>query len=143
MPKILDKLDLKNCLGQACGQVDSLVRIFRAQAIREGLTESEADSFLSLLACSKAKLPKIDPSGSSLKMLKICSPFIKDSILRPFSIRWPHSAIVSSTDFSIQSYSVYLNTENGCILSLIDILEPEVDEKYFLSPQAVAKLLSN
>ena len=143
MPKIFEPSDLKNCLGPACGQVDSLVKIFRAQASKEGLTESEADYFLKSLACSKAKLPKIDPSGLCLKMLKICSPLIRDSILRPFSIRWPHSAIVSSTDFSIQSYSAYLNIGSGSTLSLIDILEPEVDEKYFLSRQAVEKLLSN
>lgn len=29
------------------------------------------------------------------------------------------------------------------MLSLDDILEPDADPKYFLSPQAVAKLLSN
>jgi len=63
--------------------------------------------------------------------------------LRPFSIRWPHSAIMSSTDFSIQSISAPLKIVSECSLSLADILEPDADPKYFLSPQAVAKLLSN
>ena len=63
--------------------------------------------------------------------------------MRPFSIRWPHSAIVSNTDFSIQSISAPLKIESECSLSLADILEPDADPKYFLSPQAVAKLLSN
>lgn len=68
---------------------------------------------------------------------------MEDGTLRPFSIRWPHSAIMSSTDFSIQSISAPLKIVSECSLSLADILEPDADPKYFLSPQAVAKLLSN
>ena len=44
---------------------------------------------------------------------------------------------------SIQSISAPLKIESECSLSLADILEPDADPKYFLSPQAVAKLLSN
>lgn len=128
---------------QTCGQEDFRVRIFRSLAASEGLTEQEAASFLRLLDCSKAKAPKIDPHGLSLKMLRISYPFIKDGTLRPYSIRWPHSAIISSTDFSIQSISAPHKIVSECMLSLDDILEPDADPKYFLSPQAVAKLLSN
>ena len=109
----------------------------------DGLQASEALSFLKSLGSSKARLPKIDPNGLSLKMLKICSPLIEDGTLRPFSIRWPHSATISNTDCSIQSISAPLKIESECSLSLADILEPDADPKYFLSPQAVAKLLSN
>ena len=122
---------------------DSRVRIFRSAAVSEGLTEQEADSFLRLLNSSKAKTLKIDPHGLSLKMLRISCPFMEDGTLRPFSIRWPHSATISSTDFSIQRISAPLKTESGSTLSLADILEPEVDQKYFLSQRAVEKLLSN
>ena len=119
------------------------VRIFRSAAVSEGLTEQEADSFLRLLNSSKAKVLKIDPHGLSLKMLRISCPFMEDGTLRPFLIRWPHSATISSTDFSIQRISAPLKTESGSTLSLADILEPEVDQKYFLSQRAVEKLLSN
>lgn len=115
----------------------------RSAAASEGLTEREADSFLRLLNSSKAKVLKIDPHGLSLKMLRISCPFMEDGTLRPFSIRWPHSATISSTDFSIQKISAPLKTESGSTLSLADILEPEVDQKYFLSQRAVEKLLSN
>lgn len=128
---------------QTCGQEDSRVRIFRSLAASEGLTEQEVDSFLHLLNSSKAKVLKIDPHGLSLKMLRISYPFMEDGTLRPFSIRWPHSAIISNTDCSIQSISAPLKIESECSLSLADILEPDADPKYFLSPQAVAKLLSN
>ena len=128
---------------QTCGQRDSHVRIFQSAAVSEGLTEQEADSFLRLLNSSKAKTLKIDPHGLSLKMLRISCPFMEDGTLRPFSIHWPHSATISSTDFSIQRISVPLKTESGSTLSLADILEPKVDQKYFLSQRAVEKLLSN
>ena len=86
-------------------------------------------------------LPKIDPNGLSLKMLKICSLLIEDGTLRPFSIRWPKSAIISNTDCLIHASTAFRKTGNASTLSLIDILEPRVDEKYFLSPQATARLL--
>ena len=133
----------QNSPEQTCGQRDSRVRIFQSAAVSGGLTEQEADSFLHLLNSSKAKVLKIDPHGLSLKMLKISCPFMEDGTLRPFSIRWPHSATISSTDFSIQRISAPLKTESGSTLSLADILEPEVDQKYFLSQRAVEKLLSN
>mgnify|MGYP000746603124 CR=1 FL=1 len=126
---------------QTCGQEDSRVRIFRSAAFSEGLTEQEADSFLRLLNSSKAKVLKIDPHGLSLKMLRISCPFMEDGTLRPFSIRWPHSAIISNTDCLIHASTAFRKTGSESILSLIDILEPTVDEKYFLSPQATASLL--
>ena len=137
------KSPLKNYHGQTSGPEDSRVRTFLLAADKEGLQENEARSFLKSLDCSKARLPKIDPNGLSLKMLKICSPLIEAGTLRQFSIRWPKSATISSTDYSIANSTAYLKTENGYTLSLIDILEPKVDEKYFLSPQATARLLYN
>ena len=80
------------CRESTSGQADSRVRTFLYLAGKEGLPENEALSFLKLLDCSKARLPRIDPNGLSLKMLKICSPLIEDGTLRPFSIRWPKSA---------------------------------------------------
>ena len=143
MRRTSQKSPPQNSPEQTCGQRDSRVRIFRSAAVSEGLTEQEADSFLRLLNSSKAKVLKIDPHGLSLKMLRISCPFMEDGTLRPFLIRWPHSATISSTDFSIQRISAPLKTESGSTLSLADILEPEVDQKYFLSQRAVEKLLSN
>ena len=111
--------------------------------LQRGINGARSGLFLRLLNSSKAKTLKIDPHGLSLKMLRISCPFMEDGTLRPFSIRWPHSATISSTDFSIQRISAPLKTESGYSLSLADILEPEVDPKYFLSQRAVEKLLSN
>ena len=117
--------------------------MFLSAVSNQGLTEAEADYFLKLLGCSKAQHPKINPNGLSLKMLKTSYPFTEDGTLRPFSIRWPQSAMMLSTDFLIQDSTAFRKTESEFTLSLIDILEPEVDEKYFLSSAATAKLLSN
>ena len=141
MEKILPKSTPPICRGSTSGRADSRVRTFLYLAGKEGLPENEALSFLKSLDCSKAQKPKIDPNGLSLKMLKICSPLIGDGTLWPFSIRWPKSAIISSTDCLIHASTAFRKTGNESTLSLIDILEPEVDEKYFLSPQATARLL--
>lgn len=138
MEKILPPSAPQTCRGSTSGPEDSRVRTFLYLADKEGLQENEALSFLKSLDCSKARQLKIDPNGLSLKMLKICSPLIEAGTLRPFSVRWPKSAIISSTDCLIHDSTAYRKTESGYTLSLIDILEPEVDEKYFLSPQATA-----
>ena len=48
-----------------------------------------------------------------------------------------------NTDCLIHASTAFRKTGNASTLSLIDILEPRVDEKYFLSPQATARLLYN
>ena len=141
MEKILPESLPQTCRGSTSGREDSRVRTFLYLADNEGLQANEALSFLKSLDSSKARLPMIDPNGLSLKMLKICSPLIEDGTLRPFSIRWPKSAIISNTDCLIHASTAFRKTGNASTLSLIDILEPRVDEKYFLSPQATARLL--
>lgn len=99
MEKILPKSTPPICRGSTSGRADSRVRTFLYLAGKEGLPENEALSFLKSLDCSKAQKPKIDPNGLSLKMLKICSPLIGDGTLRPFSIRWPKSAILKDGSY--------------------------------------------
>lgn len=115
MEKILPKPNPTTCRGSTYGQADSRVRIFLYLAGKEGLPENEALSFLKSLDCSKARLPRIDPNGLSLKMLKICSPLIEDGTLRPFSIRWPKSAIISqNVEYlldSVQASTMLSNSE--------------------------------
>ena len=142
MSQTLLKWNPQDCPGPTCGQEAFHAKTFLQRARAEGLQESEVRSFLKWLGSSRARLPKLDPNGWSLKMLKICFPFIEDGTLRSFSIRWPKSAIISSTDFSIQNSMACRKTGSVSILSLIDILEPEVDERYFLSQQAKENLLS-
>ena len=128
---------------QTCGQQDSRVRIFRSAAFSEGLTEQEADSFLRLLNSSKAKVLKIRPQWIVLENVKN---------LLSIHGGWDFAAVLdtlASLGYHIEygllntKYFGPLKIESECSLSLADILEPDADPKYFLSPQAVAKLLSN
>ena len=110
---------------------------------QRGLNGKRSGLFFEVVRLIQGKMPKINPNGLSLKMLKICYPLIEDGTLQPFSIRWPHSAMIVSTDFLIHAITESHKIENGSTLSLIDILETKVPEKYFLSPEATEKLLSN
>lgn len=75
--------------------------------------------------------------GMTQKALGIAAGFPPETA----DIRWPKSAIISNTDCLIHASTAFRKTGNASTLSLIDILEPRVDEKYFLSPQATARLL--
>ena len=110
---------------------------------QRGLDGARSGLFFTLAQLVKGQSPENRPTWIVLENVKNSYPFMEDGTLRPFSIRWPHSAIISNTDCSIQSISAPLKIESECSLSLADILEPDADPKYFLSPQAVAKLLSN
>ena len=124
------------------GVPDSLVKTFLSLDKEKVLKGNEVRCFLKSLGCSKAKIPKIDLSGLSLKMLEICYPLIKGGTLREFALKWPDSAMISNTDYSIQKISDYLTIDCEFSLSLTDILEKNVDLKYFLSEQATEKILS-
>ena len=129
---------------QTCGQQDSRVRIFRSAAFSEGLTEQEADSFFTLAELVKGQNPENRPTWIILENVKNLPVHSwRMGLCGRSRYAGPHSATISSTDFSIQRISAPLKTESGYSLSLADILEPEVDPKYFLSQRAVEKLLSN
>ena len=110
---------------------------------QRGLAGKRSSLFFEIVRLLKGTPNEDRPEWLVLEMLKICSPLIADGTLRPFSIRWPKSAIISNTDCLIHASTAFRKTGNASTLSLIDILEPRVDEKYFLSPQATARLLYN
>ena len=110
---------------------------------QRGLAGKRSSLFFEIVRLLKGTPAEDRPEWLSLKMLKICSPLIEDGTLQPFSIRWPKSAIISNTDCLIHASTAFRKTGNASTLSLIDILEPRVYEKYFLSPQATARLLYN
>lgn len=56
-----------------------------------------------------------------------------------FSLSWTKSGTMRSGKLSTQNTTVYHKTESEC--SLLDILEDEVDEKYFLSREQAEKIV--
>ena len=107
--------------------------------LQRGINGARSGLFFTLAELVKGQNPEIDPHGLSLKMLRISCPFMEDGTLRPFSIRWPHSATISNTTATIQSISAPLKIESECSLSLADILEPDADPKYFPVPAGSGK----
>jgi|GEM_PF-1284667 len=126
---------------QTAGRRASPAKTFPlAESTKPGSTERGADCFLKLLGSSRAKLPKIDPDGFCLKMLKTSYQSMEDGILRRFCISYPKLGTTANGSLSIPSHT-FPKTESA--FSLSDILETDAPEKYFLSDAQTQKLLLN
>ena len=82
---------------------------------------------------------KIGLNGSSMKMLRECFQATEDLISCPYSLSWMWGGTTSNGNYSTLNCMEYHKTESVSIL--LDILEPEVAEKYFLSAQQVEKIV--
>ena len=100
-----------------------------------GSLANGADYSLSSLKPSKLKSLSI----LSGRMLRELSQATKAGILPKCSISFPKQGILYGGKFSMQSISVSHRTES---VSLSSVLETEVPQKYFLSQQAVQKIMS-
>ena len=126
---------------QISGVREALVKMCLSQGNEPDYTVSEVDSFLHLLNSSKAKKKKINPNGFSLKMLKDFYQVVGDEIISTISLSWTKQGMTLSGKCSTQKTTVYPKTENASTLS--DILEVEVDDKYYLSAEKAVAILSN
>jgi hypothetical protein len=123
------------------GRLDFLVKTAPSAATSDLAFEaSEAACFLNWLDSSKAKLPKSNPNGYSLKMLKTSFQLTEGAILRRFCISYPKLGMTRNGKLSTPSHT-FPKTESE--YSLLDILERSVAEKYFLSESQTQKLLLN
>lgn len=127
------------CPKQTVGASDFLAKTYQSAESNKGFTETVQASFSELLDFFKTSKKKIDLNGCSLKMLKICTLFMEDGILPESSLNWNGVGTMHNGKLSIQPITECHKTERGSIL--LDILEEEVDEKYFLSPGTQIKLL--
>ena len=121
------------------GASASLVKTFQSQAKGKDLEEIGQDYFFELLHFLKTSKKKIDPTLYSLKMYAIFFRLIGDLTLPDFSLSWTKSGTMRSGKLSTRNTTVYHKTESEC--SLLDILEDEVDEKYFLSREQAEKIV--
>ncbi|QBX18208.1 DNA methylation [Streptococcus phage Javan405] len=126
---------------QISGVREALVKMCLSQESEQAYTVSEVDSFLHLLTSSKAKRKKINPSGYSLKMLRDFYQVAGDEIISTISLSWMKQGTTLSGKCSIQKTTEFPKIENASTLS--DILEAEVDEKYYLSAEKAVAILSN
>ena len=128
-----------NFLKRMYGLREVLVKTSLLQGEEAGFTVTEADSFLTSLASSKARRKKLNPNRLSLRMLKVFCQAMPDGISSNISVNWPKLGTMSSGRFSIPKIMESRKTGSGCILS--DILEAAVDEKYYLSDERTVAVL--
>ena len=127
---ILQRLNQATFPMQTAGQPDSPAKTFQSVADNQGLMDSAVVCFLKLLDSSRAKVPKINPDGYSLKMLRTCFQSMEDGILRSFCINYPKLGMTANVSLLIQSHT-FPKLESD--YSLSDTLVDMVPAKYFLS----------
>ena len=120
------------CFGAPCQD-------FSIAGHRAGLGGAEAPSFEKYLGCSVNSKKKIDLSGLSTKTLRECLAATEDLTSLQFSLKWMNWGTTASGKFSTQKILEYHKTESECIL--LDILEAEVANKFFLSKTQMDKIV--
>ena len=123
------------------GLLGFLVPTLVSAAEWQDFMEREVDFFLQLLVCSKARLPKINPDTLSLRMLNILCQAKKAQLLPPFSLNYGKQGMTQNGVLLIPKSSEFPSTGKGC--TLLDILETDVPEKYFLSAEQTLRLLKD
>src|SRR5574344_90125 len=115
---------------------DFLANLFQLQAKDEDLTTPEVHSFLK----SHGFCPTKSPNTLFSKTLKGYLTTTLDE-LSELSLKFsPTLGIACNGRFLILSSSAFLKTGKECTLS--DVLEQNVSEKYFLSQDAITRILA-
>ena len=112
-----------------------------SQDTNTDLKEIAQVCFSELQTLLNSSKKKIDPTRYSLKMFAIYFLLIEDSTSQDFSLSWTRSGTMRSGKLSTQSTMASHKTESE--YSLSDIVEDDVDEKYFLSREQAEKIMSN
>ena len=82
---------------------------------------------------------KIVPNGLSTKMLRECLAAIEGGTSEQYSLKWENWGMIQNGNCLTQRISEFRKTESECIL--LDILEAEVENKYFLSKTQTDKIV--
>ena len=138
MEKILQKLEQKNYQEQMYGASDFRARIFPSEGIKKDSTEIVQVCFSQLQDLLGIQKKKIDPSIYSLRTLETYLVLTRGLIFSNFRLSWPKSAMIVNGNYLIHETSECHKIEKEC--TLLDILEEEVPEKYFLSEEVVNRL---
>jgi hypothetical protein len=105
-----------------------------------GLHGDRSGLFFQFVDLLKGKRKRINPNGLSLKMLRDFFRAMPDGTSLNISVNWPKLGTIASGRFSTAKTTESLKTGSEC--TLLDILEAEADEKYYLSAQRAVEILS-
>ena len=119
----------------------SPVRTSPLRGNRGDWSEKEVEYITTLLTSSKTKKKVLSPHTYLLKTLRTCYQLTLDSILPPFSLKWTKQGMTVGGRCLIPKISESRRTESACSLS--QILEAEVDGKYYLTAEKTQQLLSS
>lgn len=133
---ILGQLEI--CPKQTVGLSERRAKIFRLLESVPDLTEIEAPLYAKFLLSLKKGEKKIDPNGLSTRMLRECFQRMADLTILKSSLKWTDSGMTVNGKISTLPGT---SPKTGSAYTLSDILEPEVDSKYFLSQSQVEKIL--
>ena len=115
---------------------DFLVNLLALQEKDEDLKTQEAQCFLKSHGFSKTKNPNILFS----KTLKAYLITTEEELSKQYLKFSPTLGIKLNGSYLILSSSVFLKTGN--VSTLLDVMETNVSEKYFLSAEQAAKILA-
>ena len=135
------KLKAKMSPMRTSGVSASPVRTSPLRGNRGDWSEKEVEYITTLLTSSKTKKKVLSPHTYLLKTLRTCYQLTLDSILPPFSLKWTKQGMTVGGRCLIPKISESRRTESACSLS--QILEAEVDGKYYLTAEKTQQLLSS
>ena len=104
----------------------------------QDLTEKEVALYEKFLESWKSSKKKINPHGLSTKTLRECFLATEDLISYQSSLKWTDSGTISSGKISTQDGSF---RKIGSAYTLLDVIEEEVNDKYFLSREMAEKIV--
>lgn len=139
MPLISDMFGQMMFLMPSAGVSEHPVKTLALQENEQDLTATEVPSFERYFDLCGKKEKKINPNGLSMRMLRECLAATEDLTSLPFCLKWTNWGTIANGSLSTASITEYPRTGKECTLS--DILEQEVDVKYFLSAEQMEKIV--
>ena len=136
---IFDLSEVTTYPEQTAGASEHLVRTSQSQDSEKDLGETEVPSFEKYFGYLGNSKKKIDLNGLSTKMLRECYQATEDLTSLPFSLNWTNWGTMQSGKFLTRRILEFRKTGSECTLS--DILEAEVESKYFLSKEQTEKIV--
>lgn len=138
------QMTLEECMPETfqkptAGVLDSLARTYPSQENKPDFKETVQACFSELCTLSDNSKKKINPLTFSLRTLKICLVLMEDGISPDCSLKWMQGGMMQNGRCSTPKISECHKT--GKDVSLSDILEGEVPQKYFLSKEQTEKIV--
>ena len=139
MQKMCEQSEQMRSPEQTAGALDSPAKTSALQESNSDLLGTAQACFSELCTWLDNSKKKKSPLTCSLRTLRICFLLMEDGISPDFSLSWTKTGTMQNSKFSTLNISEFPKTGNVVLLS--DILEEEVDQKYFLSKEQTERII--